>query len=90
MAFTREQTQQEFGGMNNAHLADTIMNPAFDADARRYGVEMLIDRKATEANRPLFRLLVSSITAERAAAAAKAAQEAEASQAAETQPSSAD
>lgn len=68
MAFTREQIQKEIGGMNNGLLADTIANPSFNADARRFGVEILIDRKAIQANLPIFGVLVKSISDERAAA----------------------
>lgn len=85
MAFTREQIQQELGGMGDAHLADTIANPAFDADARRFGVEILLDRKSTQANRPIFGVIVKEINDARAAAA-KAAAEA----VAEVHPASAD
>lgn len=76
MAFTREQTHSLIGGMNNGLLADMLANPSFDADARRFGVEILMDRKAIQANLPIFGVLVKSITDERAAAAAKIAEEA--------------
>lgn len=76
MAITREQTHDLIGGMNSGLLSDTIANPAFNADARRFGVEILMDRKAIQANLPIFGVLVKSISDERAIAAAKAAAEA--------------
>lgn len=68
MAITREQTHGLIGSMNNGLLADTIANPSFNADARRFGVEILMDRKAIQANLPIFGVLVKSISDERAAA----------------------